>query len=164
MFPIKRISRGGLLVIAAVLLAGGLLLSVLQRRNAESGGPAKGTVAHEHRRAESLEQQMQAALARVSKRKDIVRQLLAGQVTLVAAARSFRALDLEAESFSWEAFRRTYPGDTDEERHCREVIDWVAGELKEADPCWALSVLCQVERELEEALRRGAFRPTSAPP
>ena len=55
----------------------------------------------------------------------VVRDLLAERLTLPEAAARFRDLDREQPGFNWVAFRRTYPCDTDDERHCREVLAWV---------------------------------------
>jgi hypothetical protein len=81
--------------------------------------------------------------------------LAAGRLTLLGAAARFRALDLAPPAFHWKAFRAAFRGDSDEERHCREVIAWVEMELEQTDPCLALATRARLVAELEQHLKRG---------
>jgi hypothetical protein len=148
-----------MLLVLAALLAGRLILTRTAARRG-GAGPAEGSM-HEQGRDIEHRRQMQAALARIEQKNQLIQKLLAGQITLLETAARFRALDRSSPSFYWDGFHQFIPGDTDEERHCREVIDWVETELGWTDPCLAVAICNQLEGELEERLRRG---PLCLPP
>jgi hypothetical protein len=79
--------------------------------------------------------------------------VVAGRLGLVEAAGRFRDLTPDPP-FNQEVFRRAYPGGSDEERYCRQVIAFVRVALREqpgADP----SVVGRLEAELQDRLERG---------
>jgi aminopeptidase C len=55
----------------------------------------------------------------------IANELAAGRCTLLAAADVTRTANRLSPEFNWKVFRLDRPGQTDAERHCREVISWV---------------------------------------
>jgi hypothetical protein len=86
------------------------------------------------REGDRLDEAMRLIVRREEAKMGVVRDLLAGRLTLRQAAALFRDLDQGPPAFNWEEFRRAYPCDTDEERHCREVIDCVRGVLPANSP------------------------------
>src|SRR5262249_12037999 len=94
----------------------------------------------------------------------IVQEVIAGQMTLLEAAAHFRALDRQPPAFDWEAFRFSYPGPSEEERHCQEVTTYVANQLVD-DPCLAETLRERLKGELAEHLRHGTLAlPEVTPP
>jgi hypothetical protein len=150
--------RGWLLVLAVAVLVSALVLIRGAGRRGGSADPPEGSAEYEQRRGEEPLVQTRASIARIEHRKDLIRELLAGRLTLLETAAHFRALDRSNPSFNWDAFRRGNAGDTDEERHCREVIGWVETDLERTDPCLALATCNRLEGELQEHLRLGTLR------
>jgi hypothetical protein len=152
---IDRLARSGsLLLPAGVLLVGALLLAT---QVSQWGEPQswEGHLARERRRAADLDPVVGAHLKRVEAKVEIAQKLIDGRMTLLAAAAAFCAQAHQPPAFDWGRFRARYPGATDEERHCREVITWVRLHLERCDPCLALVIPDQLEAQLAELLRRG---------
>jgi hypothetical protein len=156
MVLIERLSRSGsLLPLLAALVVGGLILAGgLDRRvgRRPAGGPEPVE------RPDWAVEHAQALRGRFKQKSQVVRELLAGRLTLLEAAARFRALDHAPPPFNWEMFREVHRGDSDEERHCREVIVGVEAELIDSDPCLCLAICEQLERELQQHLERGPLR------
>jgi hypothetical protein len=89
----------------------------------------------------------------IADKHDITAEVIAGRVGLVEAARRFRDLDAAAPQFNREAFCRTWPGRTDEERYCREVIGFVRSTLTD-EPDHRHLVMGRLETEFGDYLRR----------
>src|SRR5262249_32180009 len=88
--------------------------------------------------------------------------LLAGRMTLLEAAACFRDLNWEPPAFHWDYFRARWPGDSDDERHCHEVLAWVLLQTRGTgnaragpDNCTAEAARTKLEAELAEHLRCG---------
>src|SRR6266849_2254012 len=65
-----------------------------------------------------------AALHRANATKlDVAREVLAGRMTLADAVACYRDIH-EHLPLAWETIRRNYPGNTDEERWCLNVLSW----------------------------------------
>jgi hypothetical protein len=79
-------------------------------------------IAQQKERTLSLEEELQAALARYEIRRQVLDRLLAGQLTLRQAAESFGKLNDQLPAGARMAFRVNFPGDTDEERCYHQVI------------------------------------------
>jgi hypothetical protein len=95
---------------------------------------------------EELEQKLQGVWRRLLARERIVKEVIAGRLSLLEAAAHFRDLDQTADEIVRVVLRRRYPHcETDDERYCRYVIDYVEAEV-DNDP----GVLELVERLLEE--------------
>jgi hypothetical protein len=84
-------------------------------------------------------------------------EVACGRLTLVEAAARFRDLDEQPPRFSWEDFRRSHPGATEEERYCREVIKFV-GRMLEARGVTDSPIVSRLEQELQAHLERGDLR------
>jgi hypothetical protein len=106
----------------------------------------------------SLEQKLQAILCRNKRKHRLAEAVLAGRVTLLDGAAYFRALDHQPPEFNWSHFRDRWPGDSDDERHCHEVIHWVYLALLNSDRCQAEAVRARLSTELSDHLRRGPLR------
>jgi hypothetical protein len=86
-----------------------------------------------------------------------------GRLGLLEAAARFRHLDRQQPPFAWAIFRRHYAGASDDERHCREVINWVRALARsrgeeDAGPGGRL------EAGLRDLLKRGDCRLPEDPP
>jgi hypothetical protein len=89
-----------------------------------------------------------------ARRAKVLDDMVEGQCSLLEAAACFRDLNQSTPHFPWEHFRRTFPGATDEERHCRQVIELLRWRL-EVCPDDRTPAIRRLETELEEHLRRG---------
>jgi hypothetical protein len=141
---------------ALTLAAGSLLLVALL-------GPDDGTAAEQSstqalRRGEQLEQLSRVAVARSHLKYDIARAAIDRRLTLLEAAECYRAINRSWTRFQADEHRRLYPGNTDVERHCREVIRWVHRVLQETNPSLSQALVTQLEEELQAHLRSGFLR------
>jgi hypothetical protein len=105
-------------------------------------------IVDEQRRADKLEVQLANVVRRGARRRETVQELIAGRRTLREAAARSQALAREDPDFPWDMFRREYPGRTDEERHCRQMIVFVQTALQD-HPGEAAEVVARLEAELE---------------
>jgi hypothetical protein len=150
MATIDRCAGVGPLLLPAAAVAVGVAALFATGKWLERAGPAGAGKAHP--RIE-VEQETRGVIDRATRKRIVVEALIAGRLTLVQAAGRFRALNRAGPPFSWRWFREAYPGGSDEERHCREVIARVEIELEGADPCLALPLRRALLGELES--RRG---------
>src|SRR5262245_53250560 len=74
---------------------------------------------------ETLDIELDAAKPRIASKKAVIDELRAGRITLLEAAQQFQALE--------SASTRFFPGSSERERSCRQVIHWTAHQ----DPCLA---------------------------
>jgi len=81
-----------------------------------------------------------------------------GRVSLVDGAARLREEFLAKRTFPWKRFRETTPGDTDEERFCRNLIDRIALRLRD-EPERVRAVVAHLEAEL--AIYREKVRSTA---
>jgi hypothetical protein len=146
-----------LLLVGVAVLVGALALLA---RSSWKGGDLPGgqnISSAEALRAE-LEQNLQDAMRRSQRKQRVTDRVLAGRLTLLEAAALFRALDHDATGFNWDVFSYTWPGNSDDERHCHEVIAWVYETLRYADLCKAEASRQDLTRQLSKHLRRGPLR------
>jgi hypothetical protein len=95
------------------------------------------------------------ARRRIRAKNKVVKQLLAGEMSLAEAAAWFRFVNDNPPEFRCD-FRSTMPGRCDGEKACRQVISWVEGELPNRMPLsQADLVLCRLQGELDALLARG---------
>jgi hypothetical protein len=102
----------------------------------------------QQQRAEELDTQLAEARRFRARQDEIAQEVAAGRMTLLEGAAHFRQLSRAKADFNWSAFRLAYPGISDEERHCRQVIAFVARVL-DADPLEVEQVIACLEAELE---------------
>jgi hypothetical protein len=146
------------LMLVTTLLAGGLVLARWERPAGSASVEAPGVNG-----AQDVRSQAEGARLRVEKKEGVARMVLNGQMTLVRAAREFRSLDRGWPPFNQEQFRYAYPGATEDERHCREVIAWVRIQ-EDDDPCLGPAVVARLERQLQVLLDKGPIHLPEAPP
>jgi hypothetical protein len=108
----------------------------------------------ETERGRQLNEQLRTILCRCSEDQRLAREVAAGRLGLVEAAAGYRDLTADDPTFNQEAFRRAFPGGSDEERYCRQVIAFVRETFRKqpgADP----AVVERLEAELQDRLERG---------
>jgi hypothetical protein len=103
---------------------------------------------------DDLDLRLAAAHRPSEARKRIARQVLAGKLSLLQAAVRYQDLNESYDDFCWEDFRTRYPGATDDEHACRQVIEFVKIELSDHPQLSGLTVT-KLEQELESLLRDG---------
>src|SRR5262245_42139971 len=142
----------------------GLLFTVACLACNESGGPGTRWLGganpfrrllEEQRLTDELEGRRADGLGRLAFLKETMNELIADRITLREAATRSRALARETPGFDGELLRLTYPGRTDDERHCRRVIAWVKVELQD-QPGKAAALAARLEAELEGHLEQDA--------
>src|SRR5262249_42463826 len=136
------------------LAAGGLLFAVTAWVESLSELSRRGSADRDWNR--------EAILARVAARAAIVDEVLAERMSLLEAAAHFRDLDRAPPSILWDRFRAFYPGDSDDERHCREVIGNVRARVEDQGEQGPDPVL-RLESELRQHLERGTLRLPETP-
>jgi hypothetical protein len=91
---------------------------------------------------------------RIDTRIQIADQVLAGELSLVQAAARFRQLNNDSPQH--RVFLHQYPGNSDGEKLCRQVIEWADNRVRD----WPLTpdemeaTLCPLRRELEALLEQ----------
>jgi hypothetical protein len=91
--------------------------------------------------------------ARIHERKEIVDQLRDGKVDLFAAAAHFKRMNHLPNVAQFDplvAFR----GASEDEKVCRQVINWLVAELQSQPPSQRQAVLDRLEAELADHLAR----------
>jgi hypothetical protein len=103
--------------------------------------------------------------SRSESKRQVARDLLAGRICLLEAAARFRQLNAPPPEADTSLFRgaSVFPGRTEEERLCRQVIQWAATEFEDGGRPTAASAACRrrLEGELQALLERG---PVLLPP
>ena len=150
-----RVLAFGCSALLGVVLYSGFLVRGLA---AEAGAPA----AAESERAAEAEGERLEALSRGARRRldakaGVILEVLQGRLTLPEAAARFRDLNDQLPAFNWEQFRQAYPGRSDDERHCQQVIQFVRNEVQ-ARGAADLAPVARLEAELHERLDRGDLR------
>src|SRR5690242_12435811 len=77
----------------------------------------------------ALEARDATVLGRIAAKQALVDGVIAGRVGLMEAAARFRALNAGEPAYGG-VIRTSYPGASDEESYCRNVIGFVAAQLK----------------------------------
>ena len=99
---------------------------------------------------------LEACTHRLEARTRIARKLIDGRLSLLEAADRYRDLNETAADFDWYGFRHSYPGQSDDERTCRQVIK-TAVCLAEDDARQLVVVTERLERELDRHLQHGSL-------
>jgi hypothetical protein len=84
---------------------------------------------------------------RVLAKDQVVREVLADRMTLLQAAAWFRRLNTATPEIPGPD-PRNYPGRTEGERYCRQVLLWARMETEELTPSHAEEIRCRLEAEL----------------
>lgn len=113
-------------------------------------------LAENRRRSEALDR-WGAILARnLLAREEILQALREQRINLLEAATQFRDLNRALPEPGMEFFRRSYEGETDEERFCRQVITFARHDLMHYPE--AVLTAERLEAELSDHLRNGPIR------
>jgi len=104
-------------------------------------------------RQEWLRRRVEAIVQRNESREAVMRELLAGRLTLLQAARRFKDLN-ETPITCQDDYRSTYPGRSDGEKVCRQVLAWLERDLPDLSPSQAALLRSTLEEELAENLRQ----------
>jgi hypothetical protein len=144
---VHRFGPSGAFVLGCVVLA--IIIPASRDRSApgSSSEASKGT--------KSISASL-AAQERIEERQRLARAVLAGDLSLTEAAVRFGQLNA-AETPGFRAgLHAAFPGASEEERLCRQVIAFVRAEFRGA-PTVARVIACRLERELYEALQGQTF-------
>jgi hypothetical protein len=154
--PRKALRAAPLAVLAACCVALALSrgLDLWAALTFDGAGPAADC-----RKGEELRR---AIRRRIAEKERLAAQVAEGRLALPDAAARFRDLDRQPPPFHWAPFRRAYPGCSDEERHCWEVIGYVQS-LRDGSGRGA-AVAARLTAELRDFLDRGDLRLPDAPP
>src|SRR5262249_23603605 len=101
---------------------------------------------------QDLERRNAAVIDRITAKDQVADEVIAGRLTLVEAAARFRDLNAVPPDHP-DPYRTTYPGGSDREKLCRQVISWVASATGRAQAEARALVAC-LEAELEDLLGR----------
>jgi hypothetical protein len=76
----------------------------------------------ERTREDDLIARDRALIENFEGKEHVMKEVMEGRLTLHEAAAQFQMLNLMCSEYNWNVFRRLYPGQTDEQRHCRQVL------------------------------------------
>jgi hypothetical protein len=111
-----------------------------------------GAAERERFRGDDLVARDRYFLDNVEGKQRVTQEVLNNRMTLREAAARFQALNAACPEYDWDEFRRIFPGKTDEERHCRQVL--VSVRLKvEGDRSRGTILLDRLEAELQQAIQ-----------
>jgi hypothetical protein len=148
-------------LVAAALVAVGLLAGVLLVHPAwlSDAGLDLWNLPELYASLESSNQEMadlsrrqKSLLSRLNTRQEVLRALRAGGLSLVEAASRFGEVNHE-EPETMSYVREMYPGHSDEERVCRQVMAWARADMG-GDPGTGHAALLRLEAELEAYLKQ----------
>jgi hypothetical protein len=141
--------------VAAVAVTATIALVVMP---APVTNPSATDVPHDElRRADELERRRIACAGRQEIRDHIIRDVIAGRLSLEEAGERFQQLNEADPHFSWAVFRAAYPGATDDERCRRQVIAFVRIDLED-EPSRSSVIGKILERELDGHLAKSSLR------
>jgi hypothetical protein len=107
----------------------------------------------ERSRTVELQTRDRAFLENIEGKKNVVKAVIDGRLTLREAAAQFQTLNLLCPEYDWKGFRRAFPGRTEEERHCRQVLVCLRIEARNGSGPVA-SLLAKLESELNRDIIR----------
>jgi hypothetical protein len=107
-------------------------------------------------RDEELNARWRARQAQQEAFERIADEVAAGRMELLEAASRFQETN-HATPYGKRDLSGWIPGDTEEERCCRQVISWVEARLKAKPTTETTCVKARLEQELNEHLRRGEY-------
>jgi hypothetical protein len=117
--------------------------------------PALGREVEDSERVSTeLEEWGQTLMARIRRKRGVTLDLLEGRLSLLEAADRFRALSVRGPHDPADPIK-VFPGRTETERVCRQVISRVFDEATVIDPQRAEAVRAALEWELEQRLAGG---------
>jgi hypothetical protein len=112
----------------------------------------KERINHDIHLAAHLEAHDVRILQRIAAKEEIVDDLIGGRISLLDAAAQFRALNAGRRDYL-AVIRTTYPGRTDDERMCRNVISFVESAVTSDED--GRYVVYRLNEELNRLLANG---------
>ena len=109
----------------------------------------------EGRRRDILSYQSQQLSRNLEAKCRVLEDLRDHRLTLLEAAARFRALGCPGPENNLKLFRLVYPGQTDEERWCRQVIGFLRG--ADSNQSELASLVDEFEAELTQHLAKGSL-------
>jgi hypothetical protein len=103
-----------------------------------------------------LEEESAALVACAHIKQRILNELIYDRLTLIETATRFRELDRIRLNGQPNRFCSTWPGSSEIERYCQQIIQAAKCELYE-QPCVAAAVLARLKAEFQVAAESGAF-------
>jgi hypothetical protein len=103
-----------------------------------------------------LDEKSKALMASEELKQQILLDLIHERLTLIETAERFRGLDRVRLHGQPNRFCRVWPGSSEMERYCRQILHAVEGELHE-QPSTAAVVLGCLNREFQAAAESGTF-------
>jgi hypothetical protein len=100
-------------------------------------------------------EQTRVIQARIEAKEAVADRLLAGELVLLEAAAWFRRLNDNPPEYRVDA-HLCFPGNSDGEKLCRQVIEWARHPLKSLPPESRAEALGRLEDELGRLLAEGA--------
>jgi hypothetical protein len=129
----------------------------------ECGPPeVRQQLAAERQRGTLLDRRQEVVRRRLDAKNEVVGQLLDRRLTLAEAAAWFKSLN-ESPADCPAAWHGEFPGASEGERLCRQVISWVHAELAQQSASQAEAVCGRLEDELQALLRRDGTVPLPRP-
>jgi len=99
-------------------------------------------------------EEVRLARERILAKDDVADRLIDGELTLLEAAARFRRIN-DSSTRSAEDFRREFPGDSDGEKACRQVIAWVHSRAIDRFGATPADLFADcLKRELDEILEQ----------
>jgi hypothetical protein len=144
--------------LAALVLVFGALVgaawsqpALIEELGRTLGGGDARRLAELERNSAELTRRTGLRVRRIEAKEATIEGLIAGRLTLLEAARCFK--DLEAGSDDRAADLADSPRLSDDERLCRQVLDWVHIELGRLPPSQAAAVWRRLEDQLNDNRR-----------
>jgi hypothetical protein len=114
-----------------------------------------GRLADSRRERLDLQDRLEAINLSRQIKREVAMELVAHRLSLREAAARFQELNtLTGDARWWEIYRQRYPGQSDEERHCKEVILYVEAMVSDELPEQAAAVTSRLEAELQAQLEQ----------
>jgi hypothetical protein len=111
---------------------------------------------HKRLEAEKLDAELAVVERRAVAKEQIAIDLVAGRLGLLEAAARFRELDTEVPDANPGRSHLSFPGHSDEERYCRQVIYHVQSLLDSLSQTQAATI-ARLQAELEGRLDKGSL-------
>jgi hypothetical protein len=111
-------------------------------------------LAASERLGQELKEKDRIIMDRVTAKDEVIRELMAGRLTLAEAAGHFRRLNDEPRECRGPGVDCCFPGQTETERYYRQVLLWVEIETRHCEPSQAEEVMCRLEADFAAFLEQ----------
>lgn len=111
-----------------------------------------GAMTRMERESDAMSQAHVVIRERVVRRRQVISDVFAGRRGLLEAAVAFRDLN-EMPGAPATPYLELFPGTTEDERLCRQVISWVESDPQQGSPDRARALARQLEEELTARLQ-----------